>query len=178
MFKDGETVSEFGVRISALAENLRTYGDYITDSEVVKKMLQVVPRNLTQAAVSIEMFMDLNKASIVDVVGQLRIFEERDKAPQVTDAMGRLMLCEEDWEACRKARHEQEGSGSGGGSSNRAKRGGRGHGRGGSSSSSRDSQGGESAARTAARRATGPKIAAGRRRAQRTSHRPRRTSTH
>jgi transposase InsO family protein len=144
MFKDGETVSKFGVRISALAENLRTYGDYITNSEVVKKMLQVVPRNLTQAAVSIEMFMDLNKASIVDVVERLRIFEERDKAPQVTDAMGRLMLCEEDWEARHKARHEQEGSGSGGSSSNRAKRGGRRRGRGGSSSSSRDSQGDES----------------------------------
>ena len=25
---------------------------------------------------------------------------------KVTDTMGRLMLCEEDWEACRKARRE------------------------------------------------------------------------
>jgi hypothetical protein len=80
-FKEGESVTDFGVRITALTTNLRTLGDNITDTEVVKKLLQVIPRSLNQAAVSIEMFVDLNKATIEDVIGRLRMFEERNKTP-------------------------------------------------------------------------------------------------
>ena len=47
-FKEGETVNEFGIRITALATNLRSLGDNITDAEVVKKLLQVVPERLTK----------------------------------------------------------------------------------------------------------------------------------
>jgi hypothetical protein len=47
VFKEGETVSEFGIRISTLATNLRVLGDNITDAEVVKKLLQVVPDRLS-----------------------------------------------------------------------------------------------------------------------------------
>jgi hypothetical protein len=42
------------------------------------------------------MFLDLNKTSIEEVVGRLRVFEEHSKPKEVTNAMGRLMLCEED----------------------------------------------------------------------------------
>jgi hypothetical protein len=77
------------------------------------------------------MFLDLNKVSIEEVVGRLLVFEERSKPKEVTDAMGRLMLCEEDSEACHKSYREQENSGSGSGSSGRGKRHGRGRGRGG-----------------------------------------------
>jgi hypothetical protein len=62
-FKEGETVNDFGVRITTLATNLRTLGDNISEPEVVKKMLHVVPEKLSQAAVSIEMFCDLNAIS-------------------------------------------------------------------------------------------------------------------
>ena len=44
-------------------------------------MLQVVPEKLSQAVVSIEMFSDLNKISLEDVIGRLRVFEERAKPP-------------------------------------------------------------------------------------------------
>jgi hypothetical protein len=145
-FKEGESVTDFGVRITALATNLRTLGDNITDTEVVKKLLQVVPRSLNQAAVSIEMFMDLNKTTIKDVIGRLRVFEERDKPPHIIDAMGHLMLCEGDWESHRKARGEQEGSGGSTGSSSRGKHRGRGRGCGGDGSSSWDGCDGQSVA--------------------------------
>jgi hypothetical protein len=108
VFKEGETVSEFGIRISTLTTNLRVLGDDIDDAEVVKKLLQVVPERLSQAAVSLEMFLDLNKVSIEEVIGRLRVFEERGRPKEITDSMGRLMLYEEDWEARRKARREQD----------------------------------------------------------------------
>ena len=145
-FQEGETVNEFGVRITALATNLRSLGDNISDSEVVKKLLQVVPEKLSQAAVSLEMFLNLNTITIEEVIGRLRMFEERAKPKQITDAMGRLMLCEEDWEARRKARRDEENSGgNAGSSSSRGKRRGRGRGRGGGGSSSRDGRDGQSA---------------------------------
>ncbi|XP_066342303.1 uncharacterized protein [Miscanthus floridulus] len=127
-FKDGETVGDFGVRITTLATNLRTLGDNISESEVVKKLLQVVPEKLSQAAVSIEMFCNLRTISIEDVI---RVFEDRGKQKSVTDAMGRLLLTEEDWEARRKARRDQDSSGrSAASSSDGKKRGQRGQGRG------------------------------------------------
>jgi len=91
-FMEGETVNEFGVRITTLATNLRSLGDNISDAEVVKKLLQVVPDRLSQAAVSLEMFLDLNKVTIEEVIGRLRVFEERANPKEITDAMGRLML--------------------------------------------------------------------------------------
>jgi hypothetical protein len=96
VFKEGETVSKFGIRISTLAINLHVLGDEITNAEVVKKLLQVVPERLSQAAVSLEMFLDLNKVSIEEVIGRLRVFEERGRPKEIIDSMGRLMLCEED----------------------------------------------------------------------------------
>jgi hypothetical protein len=127
-FKEGESVTDFGIRITMLATNLRTLKDNISDAEVVKKMLQVVPERLSQAAVSLEMFLSLNKESIEEVVGRLRMFEERSKPKEVTDAMGHLMLCEEDWEARRTVYHEQESFGSGSRSGSRDKSHGREHG--------------------------------------------------
>jgi uncharacterized membrane protein YgcG len=84
------------------------------------------------------MFLNLNTISVEEVIGRLRVFEESAKPKQITDAMGRLMLCEEDWEARRKARREEGHSGGSAGSSSRGKRRGRGRSRGSAGSSSRD----------------------------------------
>ena len=92
-FKEGESVDEFSIRITTLANNLRSLGDNIIDAEVVKKLLQVVPDRLNQAVVSLEMFLDLNNITVEEVIERLRVFEERTKPKQITDAMMCLMLC-------------------------------------------------------------------------------------
>jgi uncharacterized membrane protein YgcG len=186
VFKEGETVSKFGIRISTLATNLRILGDNIIDAEVVNKLLQVVPERLSQAAVSLEMFLDLNKVSIEEVIGRLRVFEERCKPKEFTDSMGRLMLCEEDWEARCKARREQESSGGGSSSGSHGKGHGCGRGRGGDGSSrgmattvrsralAAAGHRAAPAATTAARWAIGPRSVVARRRLRPTSPKPRR----
>ena len=78
-FKEGESIDESDIRITNLANNLRSLGDNITDVEVVKKLLQVVPDRLNQAVVSLEMFLDLNNVMVEKVTGRLRIFEEHTK---------------------------------------------------------------------------------------------------
>jgi hypothetical protein len=43
VFKEGETVSEFGIRITTLATNLRILGDNITDAEVLRSSCRLSP---------------------------------------------------------------------------------------------------------------------------------------
>ncbi|KAJ1271592.1 hypothetical protein BS78_06G139100 [Paspalum vaginatum] len=113
-FKDGEGVEEFANRITGLANNLRLLGNNITDKEVVKKMMQIVPDYLEQVAISIETLLDLNTISIKEVTRRLRAVEQRRKPPPVYDNQGRLMLCEEDWAAKLKLRDAETGNSSDG----------------------------------------------------------------
>ncbi|WVZ91404.1 hypothetical protein U9M48_037581 [Paspalum notatum var. saurae] len=55
-FKDGESVDDFSLRLSNLANNLRLLGDNVEDKELVKKMLQV--------AISIETLLDVGDLSL------------------------------------------------------------------------------------------------------------------
>jgi hypothetical protein len=58
-FKDGETVEDFGMRLTNLIGNLRVLGEQVEDARVVKKFLRVMPCRFTQVVVSIEMFCDM-----------------------------------------------------------------------------------------------------------------------
>ncbi|EAZ37695.1 hypothetical protein OsJ_22037 [Oryza sativa Japonica Group] len=63
-WKEGETAEDFSVRITGLANNLRTLGDNISDADVVRKMLDVVPEHLEQIAIAVETLLDLNTVSV------------------------------------------------------------------------------------------------------------------
>lgn len=77
VFKDGESIEDFGMRITNLVGNLKTLGETIEDVHVVKKFLCVVPAWFTQVVVSIEMFYDLKTLTVDELVGRLRAVEER-----------------------------------------------------------------------------------------------------
>ena len=126
-FKEGETIDDFGMRITNLVADLKTLGETIADEKVIKKFLRVVPPRFTSVVVSIEMFCDLKKLSMEELIGRLRAAEERfdeqsdDKVDQITDKAGRLLLAEEDWLEKHKHRfhsgNKSGGNGAGGGSS-------------------------------------------------------------
>lgn len=127
-FKDGESVDDFALRIVGLANNIRVLDHDVTDADVVKKLLQVVPDHLSQIAVAIETFLDVDNIAIKEVAGRLRQIEERDlkkkkkaavaaasvSAPRV-DNQGRLLLSEEEWNAKIKIRGADDSSSSSGG---------------------------------------------------------------
>jgi hypothetical protein len=71
-FKEGESVEDFGMRITNLVANIKSLGEPLEDTCVVKKFLRVVPPRLNQVAVSIEMFCDVKTLSVEDLVGRLR----------------------------------------------------------------------------------------------------------
>ncbi|CAD6337548.1 unnamed protein product [Miscanthus lutarioriparius] len=139
-FNEGESVDDFSLRIMSLANTIRTLGHDITDAQIVKKMLQVVPEHLEQIAYSIETLLDVNELSVEEVVGHLRAIEQRKKKPasagasSTADKQGRLLVTEEEWMARLKLRESGEGSGSG-------KRGKTRHGCGGGSGGGRDGKG-------------------------------------
>jgi len=106
-FKMGETIDDFAVRISRLATDLRGLGEEsVDDTRIVKKFLRVVPPCYNQVAVTIEMFCDLKKLSIEELVGRLRAVEDRfePSVEQVTEKAGKLLLMEEEWAARNKSR--------------------------------------------------------------------------
>ena len=77
-FKAGETIDDFAVRITRLATNLCDLGEEsVDDTRVVKKFLRVVPPRYNQVAVTIEMLCDIKKLSIEELVGRLRVAEDR-----------------------------------------------------------------------------------------------------
>ena len=114
-FKEGETVDDFAMRINALSADLRTLGESLDETKVVKKMLRVLPNKYAQIAISIETMLDLKKLSLEDLVGRLRMAEDRMEIESITDKAGKLMLTEEEWTARNRHRLMSESSSSGGG---------------------------------------------------------------
>jgi hypothetical protein len=108
-FKEGETVEDFGMRITNLVANIKSLGESIDDARVVKKFLRVVPPRFNQVAVSIEMFCDMKTVSVEDLVGRLRAAEDRleDKVENITDKAGRLLLAEDEWMEKHKHRFQE-----------------------------------------------------------------------
>lgn len=98
-FKEGERVEDFGMRIVNLVATLKTLGETIDEPRVVKKFLRVLPARFNQVAVSIEMFYELKILIVEELVGRLRVAEDRfvNTEDLIIDKMGRLMLAEEEW---------------------------------------------------------------------------------
>lgn len=115
IFKDGERVEDFAMKITGLATSLCSLGETVDDATIVQKFLHVVPSRFAQVAISIETLLDLSMISIDDLMWRLRVVEDRlDDGRESTNG-GRLLLTQEEWEA--RKRHPRGGgaSGSGGG---------------------------------------------------------------
>ena len=66
-FKDDESVDDFSMRITGLANSITTLGGSISEIEIVKKMLQVTPDHLEQVAISIKILLDVNDLTVEEV---------------------------------------------------------------------------------------------------------------
>ena len=110
------------MRIIGLVDKLGELGEEMEDSCVVKKMLHVVRKRYKQVVVSIEMHSDLNKMSVEELIGRLRVAEDADAeeaADNIEKGVQELLLTEEQWETCWRQRGGKEracggGSGHGG----------------------------------------------------------------
>jgi hypothetical protein len=73
-FKEGETIDDSSMRIIGLANNI-TILVTITEAEIVKKILHVVPEPLEQVAISIETEINVNDLIVEEVMGHLQNVE-------------------------------------------------------------------------------------------------------
>ena len=96
-FKDGESVDDFSMWITGLANSNTTLGGSINETEIVKKMLQVAPDHLEQVTISIETLLDVNDLTVEEVTERLCNVEQRKKnAASAVDKEGHLLLTEEE----------------------------------------------------------------------------------
>ena len=106
-FKDGEFVDDFSMRITGLANSITTLGGSMSETEIVKKMLQVIPNHLEQVAISIETMLSVNDLTVEEVTGRLRNVEQRKKnTVSAVKNEGRLLLTEKEWLARLKLRDD------------------------------------------------------------------------
>jgi hypothetical protein len=82
--------------LGALAANLRTSRETIDDSRVVKKMLRVLPKRYAQIVISIETLLDLKTLTMEELMGRLKMAEDRLEIEAITEQTGKLLLSEED----------------------------------------------------------------------------------
>ncbi|VAH42548.1 unnamed protein product [Triticum turgidum subsp. durum] len=104
VFKEGELVDEFAMRISSLASQLRALGDTMDDARVVRKFLRVVPSRFAQVAVSIETLLDLSELSVEELTGRLRVVEDRLDDGRESFGSGQLLFSKK-WEARKRQGH-------------------------------------------------------------------------
>jgi hypothetical protein len=116
-FHDGESVSDFALRINGLVASLREMGETLEDHRVVKKILRVVPKRLKQVAMATEMLTDLNMMTIEELVGRLRVAEDADNndaKEAIAKGVEQLLLTEEQWDARRRQRGKDHARGGNG----------------------------------------------------------------
>jgi hypothetical protein len=68
-FKDGETVDDFGSRLSRITNKLAILGEEYTEEEMVRRFLQALPPKFEQIASSIETLLDLSEVTVDELIG-------------------------------------------------------------------------------------------------------------
>ncbi|XP_073357731.1 uncharacterized protein [Aegilops tauschii subsp. strangulata] len=118
-FRDGESVEDFGLRLSGLVADLELYGDPVTEHKAVQKFLRMVPRRYRPMAMAIESLIDLKTMSIEELVGRFSACEDHYDLDDGAQSTGRLLLTHEEWLAREKLGGGGSSSGGGGAGKNK-----------------------------------------------------------
>jgi hypothetical protein len=94
---NGELIDEFGLRINSLAEKLRSLGEVVGETRIVKKILCVLSKQYNQIAMSIETLLNINTLMVEELVGRLHAAEDRLDIDTVTEKTEKLYLSEDQW---------------------------------------------------------------------------------
>lgn len=94
--KETETIDEFCMKINELVSNIRTLGETVEESYVVKKILRAAPSKFLQITSAIEQFGKLDEMSIEETIGSLKAHKERLRG-KLDNSNGQLLLTEDEW---------------------------------------------------------------------------------
>jgi hypothetical protein len=76
-FNDGESVDDFGARISRITNQLAVLGCEYKEEEIVRRFLLALPPKFEQIAASIETLLDMESMLVDELIGRLKPSEER-----------------------------------------------------------------------------------------------------
>ncbi|XP_023755978.1 uncharacterized protein LOC111904440 [Lactuca sativa] len=93
---ESEGVDEFVVKVINTVSTLRTLGDTIEESYMVKNLLRVVPSKFLQISSTLEQFGDLETMSVTEVIGRRKAHKERMKVHRENDER-KLLLTHKEW---------------------------------------------------------------------------------
>ncbi|KAF5785366.1 putative RNA-directed DNA polymerase [Helianthus annuus] len=124
--KEGEAVDDFVVKLNGIASKVRSLGYELEEVDLVKRLLDSMPKPFFQLVASIEQCFDLETMLFDEAVGRLKAYEERMKSHEEKEGeQGQLLMASEQKNGDGDRRY---GRGRGRGRS--SDRGGRGRGRG------------------------------------------------
>ncbi|GKE11328.1 putative zinc finger, CCHC-type containing protein [Tanacetum coccineum] len=91
--KEGESVDDFASKLTDLASKARSLGYELEEVDLVKRLLDSMPKSFLQIVASIEQCFELDSMLFDEVVGRLKVYEERIKgAEKMEDTQGGLLL--------------------------------------------------------------------------------------
>ncbi|XP_045084182.1 uncharacterized protein [Aegilops tauschii subsp. strangulata] len=102
--KETESVDDFAVRLTTVVNKIHALGEHIEEPYTVKKFLRAVPNKYLQIASTIEQFGDLNTMTLQEVIGRLKVHEERLGRLGATEKENEL-LTRAEWIAREEADH-------------------------------------------------------------------------
>lgn len=121
--KEGELVDDCATKLSGLVSKMRSLGHEVEEEELVRRILDAMPKSFLQIVASIEQCFELDTMLFDEAVGRLKAYEERLKSHGEKEGDERQLL----WVSEQK---HGESSGRGRGRGRNSDRGGRGRGRG------------------------------------------------
>ncbi|KAG6391565.1 hypothetical protein SASPL_149321 [Salvia splendens] len=75
--KDNETLNQFHSSFIELTNQMRVYGEEISDQRMIEKILICLPKRFNAIVAVIEQTKDISKMSIYELMGSLKSYEER-----------------------------------------------------------------------------------------------------
>lgn len=100
--KEGETVDDFVTKLSGLASKVRSLGYEFEEVDLVKMLLDSMPKSFLQIVASIEQCFELDSMLFDEMIGRLKAYEERIRGTKkVEDTQGGLLASEEKSHVCK-----------------------------------------------------------------------------
>ncbi|KAD5507868.1 hypothetical protein E3N88_15571 [Mikania micrantha] len=78
--KEGELVDDYATKLSGLVSMLRSLGHEVEEEEMVRRILDAMPKSFLQIVASIEQCFEWDTMFFDEVVGRLKAYEERLKS--------------------------------------------------------------------------------------------------
>ncbi|XP_021979424.1 uncharacterized protein LOC110875535 [Helianthus annuus] len=94
--KEGEAVDDFVVKLNDIASKVRSLGYELEEVDLVKRLLDSMPKPFFQLVASIEQCFDLDTMLFDEAVGRLKAYEERMRSHEEKEGeQGQLLMASE-----------------------------------------------------------------------------------